>query len=80
MAELIVEIENNVDTNFLRRIIENIKGVRNVSFNHATSLTSKQRLTQPQKNWLQRMEALGGSIDWDIVDMSDEKTRYILSK
>lgn len=96
MTQLTVTIENGVDSNFIRRIIENLKGVVKVSYVNKGQKDSKKVV--PHSNtvafahdastdadaevdeWIKKMTNLSNSVDPSIVDMSDDRTRYLMSK
>lgn len=77
MTQLVVTLENGADSSFLSKIIENLKGVLKVS-----SQVTNASLTQEQKtdDWIKKMRNLSKSIDKSVIDTSDERTQYILSK
>ncbi len=77
MTQMIVTLENNADSNFLRKMIENMKGVLKVSFPVTSSITNEKDSTDL---WIEKMNKLSKSIDSSIVDLNDERTRYIMSK
>lgn len=75
MTQMIVTLENNADRNFLRKMIENMKGVLKVSF-PSSSINEKE----DTERWIEKMNKLSNCIDSSIIDLDDEKTRYIMSK
>lgn len=76
MTEIIVTIENGADSSLLSRMIENMKGVVKVSVRRNTPKDRKENAEE----WIRKMTQLSNSIDSSIVDMSDERTRYLMSK
>ena len=92
MIQLTVTIENGVDSNFIRRIIENLKGVVKVSYankiqkdnmvNYSdnNALANDDSTNAEVDEWINKMTHLSNSIDPSIVDMNDERTRYLMSK
>ncbi len=73
-TEIIVTLESGADSNMISNIIENIKGVLKASVRKENK-TEKQR-----EEWIRKMKQLSGSIDPSYIDMTDERTRYIMSK
>lgn len=76
MTQIIVTLESGADGTLLQRMIENMKGVirtslRKMDINENRSQTD---------NWIKRMNDLSNSVDSSDIDMSDERTRYIMSK
>lgn len=76
MTQILVTLENDADSTFLQRMIENMKGVRRTSIQKKTQLEDNQLTEQ----WISQMKELSDSVDSSIIDMSDERTRYIMSK
>ncbi len=75
MTQFVVTLENNANTSLLRHMIENMKGVLNV----VVSKSSKG-IDEDTKQWIDKMNNLGDSIDSSILDMNDDRTKYILGK
>lgn len=75
-TEIIVTLENGADSTLLRKMIENMKGVLKASI-HRENHMEKSKETEI---WIHKMTELSQSIDSSIIDMSDEKTKYIMSK
>lgn len=75
MTQFVVTLENNANTSLLRRMIENMKGVLNVSVSR-----SSKDVDEETKQWIDKMNYLGNSIDSSILDMNDDRTKYILGK
>lgn len=76
MTEIIVTIENGADSSLLSKMIENMKGVLKVSVRRNAQKDRKEN----SEEWIRKMTQLSNSIDSSIVDMSDERTRYLMSK
>lgn len=76
MTEIIVTLENDADINLLSKMIENMKGVLKASVRHNVHKEKKDSTEE----WIKKMKQLSDSIDPSIVDMTDERTRYIMSK
>lgn len=74
-TEIIVTLENGADSTLLSKMIENMKGVIK-----ATVRREKRKEDDNHSEWIKKMKQLSSSIDPSIVDMTDERTRYIMSK
>ena len=75
MTQILVTLDNNADAYLLRRMIENMKGVI------ATSVQSKKMADNDNaEEWISNLHAIKRSINPDLIDMNDEKTKYIMSK
>ena len=61
----------------LQRMIENMKGVLKASVQ--SNVQSRNDGTD-SKEWIRKMMELSNSIDTSVVDMDDERTRYLMSK
>ena len=75
MTQIIVTLENNADESFIRRMIENMKGVLNTSLTHR-----KDDDKDESSQWLESLHEIKNSIDTSVIDMSDPRTNYIMSK
>ena len=75
MTQILVTLDNHADVSLLRRMIENMKGVL------ATSVqTIKKSEHEEVEEWLNNLHEIKHSINPDLIDMDDERTRYIMSK
>lgn len=72
MTQIVVTLENGADSALLRRMIENMKGVLKTSVVYSPTDCSSE--------WIEKMRKLRDSIDPSMIDMDDERTRYIMSK
>ncbi len=76
MTEIIVTLENGADSTMLSKMIENMKGVLKASVRR----NAKSDKKESTEEWIRKMTQLSNSVDSSIIDMTDEKTRYIMSK
>ena len=72
-TEIIVTLENGADSSLISNIIENIKGVLK------TTVQKESAGDKKHDDWMRKINELSNSLDSSIIDMSDEKTRYIMS-
>ena len=77
MTQILVTLENGADSTLLQRMIENMKGVLKASVQ--SNVQSRNDGTD-SKEWVRKMMELSNSIDTSVVDMDDERTRYLMSK
>lgn len=75
MTQIVVTLENDADTTLLRRMIENMKGVMQTSIRSV-----KNNDIEEADAWMKKLHAIKQSIDPSVIDMSDDRTRYIMSK
>ena len=76
MTQILVTLENNADETFLRRMIENMKGVVKTTLTH----TSSQQEKVNRSEFMDSLHAIKNAIDPSVIDMSDPRTNYIMSK
>lgn len=75
-TEIIVTLETGADINLISQIIENIKGVLKASVQKETTYEEALR----HEEWMRKINELSNRVDPAIIDLSDERTRYIMSK
>ena len=75
-TEIIVTLETGADSNLISNIIENIKGVLKASIQKE----QKNEKYIRHEDWMRKINELSNGIDPSFIDMSDERTRYIMSK
>ena len=75
-TEIIVTLETGADINLISQIIENIKGVLKASVQKETTYEDALR----HEEWMRKINELSNRVDPAIIDLSDERTRYIMSK
>lgn len=84
MEQFIVNIEPGADKTFLRKMIQNIKGVSEVILKKETDNLKPSKVSKKTdrktEEWIKKMRYLSNSIDSSVIDMNDEKTRYLMSK
>ena len=73
-TEIIVTLETGADSNLISQIIENIKGVLKASVQKETTYEDALR----HEEWMRKINELSNRVDPAIIDLSDERTRYIL--
>ncbi|MDE7350335.1 MAG: hypothetical protein K2N25_04660 [Muribaculaceae bacterium] len=75
-TEIIVTLENGADSNLISSIIENLKGVLKAS----VQKDYKKEKDTRHEEWMQKINELSKGFDTSLIDMNDERTRYIMSK
>lgn len=71
-----VTIDESADVSFLQKMIENIKGV--VRTTHERSVNNED--SPDFKRWVDDLRSIKDCIDHSKIDISDERTKHILSK
>lgn len=74
MTQIVVTLENNADENFIRRVIDNMKGVVKTSLKHT------HQSDNDNSKLMDSLHAIKDSIDPTVIDLSDPRTNYIMSK
>ncbi len=67
MTQIIVTLDNNADEAFLRRMIENMKGVIKTTLKHSSS----GQVSNGQTQFLDSLHSIKNSIDPSLIDMSN---------
>lgn len=80
MTQIIVTLENNADETLLRRMIENMKGVMKTSLSHHKEEVKTEKNTTQNSQWLETLHNIKNSIDPSVIDTSDPRVNYIMSK
>lgn len=76
MTQIVVTLDKNVHKNFLRRMIENMKGVVKTSFRHTKIKEDKAE----KSDFMETLQSIKNLVDPSVIDMSDPRTKYIMSK
>lgn len=71
-----VTLDDNADVSLLRKMIENMKGVIRTSLERSGGKSSDHNTD----DWLATLESIRKDIDPSLIDLDDERTKYILSK
>lgn len=75
MTQIIVTLEPTADSKFLRKMIENMKGVFKT-----TVKKSEKHKNEMSTDWLEQLHQLKKDIDPSVIDTTDERTNHIMSK
>ena len=72
MTQIVVTLDKDADSKLLRKMIENMKGVLKTSI--------KRETKDKKEDWLDKLHSIKDAIDPSLIDMNDERTRYIMGK
>ena len=75
MTQIVVTLDNTADTSLLRKMIENMKGVIKTSVQ-----SIKKTESDDADEWIKKLHDIKRDIDPSLIDMNDERTKYIMSK
>lgn len=73
-----LDLEDNANPSEIRKFLKNIKGVVKVT-PLKRNMSKVNRIKQNDKEWLTMIDKLINSVDPTEIDMTDERTRYIMS-
>lgn len=76
MTQIIVTLEPGADSSFLKKAIDNMKGV----FKTSVKEMSNSSTTPIRNEWLEKLHQIKNDINPEVIDMSDERTKYLMSK
>lgn len=78
MKQVVVTLEQGADASLITRILENIKGVVRTSMRDY----SEDHVQEDSETteWIKKMKKLSHSVNPSVIDMEDERTKYLMSK
>lgn len=78
MKQIVVTLEQGADASLITRILENIKGVVRTSMRDY----SEDHVQEDSETteWIKKMKNLSNSVNPSVIDMEDERTKYLMSK
>lgn len=78
MKQVVVTLEQGADASLITRILENIKGVVRTSMRDY----SEDHVQEDSETteWIKKMKNLSNSVNPSVLDMEDERTKYLMSK
>ncbi len=80
MTQIVVTLEKGADENLLRNMIENMKGVLRTKVTTSNAAKGSAAATAAADEWIRKMKKLSGDVDSSCIDLTDERTRYIMSR
>ena len=78
MKQIVVTLEQGADASLITRILENIKGVVRTSMRDY----SEDHVQEDSETteWIKKMKNLSNSVNPSVIDMENERTKYLMSK
>ncbi|MBD5583577.1 MAG: hypothetical protein HDQ88_00620 [Clostridia bacterium] len=76
MTQIVVTLEKGADSSLLQKMIENMKGVLRTSLQSSV----KSQTEKDSDDWLETLHSIKKGIDPSLIDMSDDRTRYLMAK
>ena len=80
MTQIVVTLEKGADSSLLQRMIENMTRVLKATVRAKESKKENETISEETQEWIDRMRNLSNSINLSMIDMDDERTRYIMLK
>ena len=69
-------LDENANPSIIQELLENLKGVVQVSLNKQTKVIESKN--EEAEQWINKLHRLQQNIDRSLIDMNDERTQYIL--
>lgn len=76
MTQIVVTLDKIADENFLRRMIENMKCFVKTTLRHTKIKENKAE----KSDFMETLQSIKNLVDPSVIDMSDPRTKYIMSK
>ena len=71
-----VWLDNDANPAIIKKVLQNMKGVVKISLKKEKN---KKEDVKTQE-WINDLHRLVNNVDRSVIDMNDERTRYIMSK
>lgn len=78
MKQIVVTLEQGADASLITRILENIKGVVRTSMRDYSEDHVQE--DSGTTEWIKKMKKLSHSVNPSVIDMENERTKYLMSK
>lgn len=76
MTQIVVTLDKIADENFFRRMFENMKCFVKTSLRHTKTKEDKAE----KSDFMETLQSIKNLVDPSVIDMSDPRTNYIMSK
>lgn len=76
MTQMTVWLDNDANPAVIKKVLQNMKGVMKISLKKDKD---KKEEIKTQE-WINDLHRLVNNVDRSVIDMNDERTRYIMSK
>ena len=76
MTQIVVTLEDGSNLNIIRNAINLIKGVKNTMVTHVESHSTGSKTDKR----LKAFDRLAGIVSMDMIDVEDQRTKYLLNK
>lgn len=76
MTQMTVWLDNDANPAIIKQVLQNMKGVMKISLHKEKSHNKEKE----DDEWLADLHRLVNSVDPSVIDMDDERTRYLMSR
>ena len=76
MTQMTVWLDNDANPAVIKKVLQNMKGVMKISLHKE----KKKKDEVKAQEWINELHRLVNNVDRSVIDMKDERTRYIMSK
>lgn len=76
MTQMTVWLDNDANPAVIKKVLQNMKGVMKISLQK----DKHKKEDVKAQEWINELHRLVNNVDRTVIDMNDERTRYILSK
>lgn len=73
-----VWLDTDANPSAIKKVLKNMKGVAKISVRKEKG--QKSVTDDKEDKWLSELHRLVKNVDTSVIDMNDERTRYIMSK
>ena len=76
MTQMTVWLDNDANPAVIKKVLQNMKGVMKISLHKGENKKEEIKVQE----WINELHRLVNNVDRSVIDMNDERTRYIMSK
>ena len=76
MTQMTIWLDNDANPAVIKKVLQNIKWVMKISLHKKKDKKEEVKA----REWINELHRLVNNVDRSVIDMNDERTRYIMSK
>ena len=73
-----VWLDDDANPAIIKKVLQNMKGVGKISFHRQREKRAKEE--SEAEKWIKELHELVNNVDRSVIDMNDERTKYIMSR
>ena len=73
-----VWLDDDANPAIIKKVLQNMKGVGKISLHRGQKKIAKKE--SEVENWIKELHELVNNVDRSVIDMNDERTKYIMSR